>query len=235
MIFGSTSQHSDHAARSYERSLPFEGSPAPADLRSSTAGFAHLETSAPELCMQRALLISQTPLRSCAADCAHRAPMRNSAGGCVLISAIPRQTALISGSAASCARLRDWQHTPLTCDRVRPLRDQTTQKAWQEASRGFEPRSLDSESRVLTVTPRGQVMILEVRAVTADSTKKREAISMRPYATCKVARRARLTPMPPASAQSAMRDRSSSAAPWCVDAVQTAPGEKSTAAHRGLG
>ena len=26
-----------------------------------------------------------------------------------------------------------------------------------QASRGFEPRSLDSESRVLTVTPRGQV------------------------------------------------------------------------------
>ena len=28
----------------------------------------------------------------------------------------------------------------------------------KEASRGFEPRSLDSESRVLTVTPRGHVM-----------------------------------------------------------------------------
>ena len=27
----------------------------------------------------------------------------------------------------------------------------------REASRGFEPRSLDSESRVLTVTPRGQM------------------------------------------------------------------------------
>ena len=26
-----------------------------------------------------------------------------------------------------------------------------------KASRGFEPRSLDSESRVLTVTPRGQL------------------------------------------------------------------------------
>ena len=30
-------------------------------------------------------------------------------------------------------------------------------KTQKEASRGFEPRSLDSESRVLTVTPRGQV------------------------------------------------------------------------------
>ena len=29
----------------------------------------------------------------------------------------------------------------------------------KKASRGFEPRSLDSESRVLTVTPRGLVMI----------------------------------------------------------------------------
>ena len=28
----------------------------------------------------------------------------------------------------------------------------------RKASRGFEPRSLDSESRVLTVTPRGQVI-----------------------------------------------------------------------------
>ena len=27
----------------------------------------------------------------------------------------------------------------------------------QQASRGFEPRLLDSESRVLTVTPRGQM------------------------------------------------------------------------------
>ena len=27
----------------------------------------------------------------------------------------------------------------------------------EKASRGFEPRSLDSESRVLTVTPRGQL------------------------------------------------------------------------------
>ena len=31
----------------------------------------------------------------------------------------------------------------------------------QEVPRGFEPRSLDSESRVLTVTPRDQVMVLE--------------------------------------------------------------------------
>ena len=30
-------------------------------------------------------------------------------------------------------------------------------KLQKEASRGFEPRSLDSESRVLTVTPRGQL------------------------------------------------------------------------------
>lgn len=31
----------------------------------------------------------------------------------------------------------------------------------QEASRGFEPRSLDSESRVLTVTPRGRMNIVQ--------------------------------------------------------------------------
>ena len=30
-------------------------------------------------------------------------------------------------------------------------------RSWAEASRGFEPRSLDSESRVLTVTPRGHI------------------------------------------------------------------------------
>ena len=31
-----------------------------------------------------------------------------------------------------------------------------------KASRGFEPRSLDSESRVLTVTPRGQVIEIDL-------------------------------------------------------------------------
>ena len=31
-------------------------------------------------------------------------------------------------------------------------------RSWAEASRGFEPRSLDSESRVLTVTPRGHML-----------------------------------------------------------------------------
>ena len=31
------------------------------------------------------------------------------------------------------------------------------EKEAKETSRGFEPRSLDSESRVLTVTPRGQL------------------------------------------------------------------------------
>ena len=34
----------------------------------------------------------------------------------------------------------------------------------QQASRGFEARSLDSESRVLTVTPRGQVSRTEFLA-----------------------------------------------------------------------
>ena len=34
----------------------------------------------------------------------------------------------------------------------------TTTCATQQVSRGFEPRSLDSESRVLTVTPRGQCL-----------------------------------------------------------------------------
>ena len=33
----------------------------------------------------------------------------------------------------------------------------STTKEGQKASRGFEPRSLDSESRVLTVTPRGHL------------------------------------------------------------------------------
>ena len=35
------------------------------------------------------------------------------------------------------------------------------ERVHKKASRGFEPRSLDSESRVLTVTPRGQVKTLE--------------------------------------------------------------------------
>ena len=32
----------------------------------------------------------------------------------------------------------------------------------RKASRGFEPRSLDSESRVLTVTPRGRMLVRQV-------------------------------------------------------------------------
>ena len=57
-----------------------------------------------------------------------------------------------------------------------------------------------------------------------------------PYAR-QAARCARLTCTPPESAQSAVGDRSSSAAWRCVDAVPTAPGERSTAApaHHGLG
>ena len=39
------------------------------------------------------------------------------------------------------------------------------QAHWRKASRGFEPRSLDSESRVLPVTPRGQVSSLVLLAV----------------------------------------------------------------------
>ena len=35
---------------------------------------------------------------------------------------------------------------------------QPTPSGLRKASRGFEPRSLDSESRVLTVTPRGRVV-----------------------------------------------------------------------------
>ena len=37
-------------------------------------------------------------------------------------------------------------------------RDKLSAEVGVKASRGFEPRSLDSESRVLTVTPRGQVI-----------------------------------------------------------------------------
>ena len=35
----------------------------------------------------------------------------------------------------------------------------------KKASRGFEPRSLDSESRVLTVTPRGRLKTMSRRAL----------------------------------------------------------------------
>ena len=35
----------------------------------------------------------------------------------------------------------------------------------KKTSRGFEPRSLDSESRVLTVTPRGPVVIRRMRPI----------------------------------------------------------------------
>ena len=36
----------------------------------------------------------------------------------------------------------------------------------EKASRGFEPRSLDSESRVLTVTPRGPLMHIDSWQIT---------------------------------------------------------------------
>ena len=39
---------------------------------------------------------------------------------------------------------------------MKTLAEDTT----KEPSRGFEPRSLDSESRVLTVTPRGQLLVV---------------------------------------------------------------------------
>ena len=44
--------------------------------------------------------------------------------------------------------------------------------AGKEASRGFEPRSLDSESRVLTVTPRGQLLIFRKKEVVVESKSK---------------------------------------------------------------
>ena len=45
----------------------------------------------------------------------------------------------------------------------------------RKASRGFEPRSLDSESRVLTVTPRGQVPSLLILATAILSGGGKEA------------------------------------------------------------
>ena len=53
----------------------------------------------------------------------------------------------------------DWEGVH-TCDPhivQRGVRSRAVAQCHKEASRGFEPRSLDSESRVLTVTPRGQV------------------------------------------------------------------------------
>ena len=41
----------------------------------------------------------------------------------------------------------------------------------KKASRGLEPRSLDSESRVLTVTPRGQLTVVPAQQTTLCSKK----------------------------------------------------------------
>ena len=41
----------------------------------------------------------------------------------------------------------------------------------QEVPRGFEPRSLDSESRVLTVTPRDQMMYVRKAKTLANARK----------------------------------------------------------------
>ena len=63
-----------------------------------------------------------------------------------------------------------------TCDShivQRGVRSREVTQCHKEASRGFEPRSLDSESRVLTVTPRGQVARRRFAAF-AQSPNKRE-------------------------------------------------------------
>ena len=57
-------------------------------------------------------------------------------------------------------------------------RDELVAEVGVKASRGFEPRSLDSESRVLTVTPRSRAYILcykiqRVRSATTCLGKKR--------------------------------------------------------------
>lgn len=58
----------------------------------------------------------------------------------------------------------------ILCETVSPRRRTTAvehtsarRMLQHKASRGFEPRSLDSESRVLAVTPRGQVIVLAER------------------------------------------------------------------------
>ena len=47
--------------------------------------------------------------------------------------------------------------TPCWQPNTAKKRDELSAEVGVKASRGFEPRSLDSESRVLTVTPRGQM------------------------------------------------------------------------------
>ena len=58
--------------------------------------------------------------------------------------------------------IRNVQVTPW---RQSGVSDESPGEKWRifakKASRGFEPRSLDSESRVLTVTPRGQVQAMK--------------------------------------------------------------------------
>ena len=52
--------------------------------------------------------------------------------------------------------VKNCRHAPHVIP-ARPAKKVSTSESMAKASRGFEPRSLDSESRVLTVTPRGQL------------------------------------------------------------------------------
>ena len=78
----------------------------------------------------------------------------------------------------------------------------------QQVSRGFEPRSLDSESRVLTVTPRDQLHLMQPRWHTAAQPCTGPATS-----TCRAWRPRRHCPCPPAG-WDACRGWMQMAGPW---------------------
>ena len=90
----------------------------------------------------------------------------------------------------------------------RTSRDITVASWHAQVSRGFEPRSLDSESRVLTVTPRDQLHLMQPRWHTAAQPCTGPATS-----TCRAWRPRRHCPCPPAG-WDACRGWMQMAGPW---------------------
>ena len=88
------------------------------------------------------------------------------------------------------------------------LRDIAAASWRAQVSRGFEPRSLDSESRVLTVTPRDQLHLMQPRWHTAAQPCTGPATS-----TCRAWRPRRHCPCPPAG-WDACRGWMQMAGPW---------------------
>ena len=73
-----------------------------------------------------------------------------------------------------CARNRNIIQPSTVCKQNSDSSHLSVGRSRKKASRGFEPRSLDSESRVLTVTPRGLLKTMSSRVSSRASTGPRQ-------------------------------------------------------------